>query len=77
MALIKQELNEHIELTRQEDGCLIFDVIQDADNLNKFTVYEEFINQQAFELHQVRVNKSKWGSVSKNVERHYEITIIS
>lgn len=73
MPAIVNELDRHIALTRQEVGCLMFDVEQDAKNKNKFHVKEEFINREAFEYHQKRVAASNWGKVSVNVERHYQI----
>jgi autoinducer 2-degrading protein len=70
---VKDELTTHMALTKQENGCLVFEVSQDAENVNKFNVYEEFINRESFSNHQDRVGKSKWGAVTVNVERHYEI----
>lgn len=74
IAAIKKELNNHIELTRQECGCLVFEVSQDAENSNRFNVYEEFTDRESFASHQNRVGKSKWGAITVNVERHYEIS---
>ena len=71
---IEEELPNHIRLTRNEEGCRVFQVSQDADNANRFNVYEEFSTRSSFELHQRRVQSSKWGRVSKYVERHYQIT---
>lgn len=71
---VEQELPTHIKLTREEDGCLVFNVLQDTKNINRFNVYEEFTNANAFELHQARVSNSIWGEVTANVERHYEIS---
>lgn len=70
---VTSELPTHIELTRHETGCIEFNVIQDADNANRFNVYEVFEDKESFMAHQERVKQSKWGQVSKNVERHYEI----
>lgn len=70
---IKSALNEHIRLTRQEPGCVVFTVTQRELEPTIFDVYEEFINKQAFEDHQKRVATSHWGHVSKNAERHYKI----
>lgn len=67
------ELPKHIELTRQEGGCLTFDVSQDPDNKNRFNVYEEFVDHNAFENHQKRVKNSNWGRITANAERHYSI----
>lgn len=70
------ELPEHIALTRQEAGCLVFEVKQDETNPYQFAVYEEFDNQQAFDCHQQRVRDSRWGMVTKDVARHYQIKSI-
>jgi len=67
------ELPNHIKLTREEPGCLVFDVDRDAGDPAKFMVYEEFIDQDAFDRHQARVKASCWGEVASNVDRHYEI----
>ena len=70
---VKTALLTHIKLTKNESGNLVFKVTQDDRNLNKFHVYEEFINQAAFKFHQKRVKQSDWGNVTKNVERHYQV----
>jgi autoinducer 2-degrading protein len=74
IAAVKMELINHIELTRQESGCLVFKVSQDTENLNRFNVYEEFADRSSFANHQDRVRQSTWGATTVNVERHYEIT---
>ena len=77
ISAIQKELPKHIELTRQESGCLSFQVSQDPENPNIFFVQEEFIDKVAFEKHQERVKNSHWGKVAKNVERHYQISGIN
>ncbi len=74
MAAVKLELVNHIELTRQESGCLVFNVSQDTENPNRFNVYEEFADRHSFANHQDRVRQSAWGAVTVNIERHYEIS---
>ena len=69
---VKKELVNHIRLTRQEKGCLVFNVSQDSQNLNKFDVYEEFVDQDSFALHQDRTRDSEWGAIAAHVVRHYE-----
>ena len=71
--IVKNELINHKHLTLQESGCLTFSVTQDKNNFCKFDVYEEFVDQAAFDKHQARVKSSKWGNITKNVERHYQI----
>jgi quinol monooxygenase YgiN len=72
LATVKRELANHIQLTRQEEGCLVFEVTQDNENINRFNVYEEFTSQNAFILHQQRINTSEWGKVSLRLEKHYK-----
>ena len=67
------ELPKHIELSRAETGCVVFTVKQDKLQANRFHVYEEFTNQQAFATHQQRVGASRWGGITKNAIRHYEV----
>ena len=74
MFQVQAELPSHIELTRKEDGCLVFNVHQDEENKNRFNVYEEFRDQVAFDKHQERAAQSEWAKVTTNVERHYEIS---
>lgn len=71
---VKTELPTHIELTRAEEGCLLFEVTQSPEDPCVFSVYEEFVNRTAFELHQQRVRASAWGAVTVDVERHYSIS---
>ena len=65
------ELPNHIKLTRQEEGCVVFKVEQDKNDSYRFNVYEEFVNKESFEAHQERVKESQWGWVAKNVQRNY------
>ncbi|WP_421187965.1 putative quinol monooxygenase [Aeromonas enteropelogenes] len=75
LAQVKDELARHIQLTRAEPGCLVFEVIQDSANPCRFDVYEEFVDNIAFQAHQARVKSSYWGEITANVERHYTVTI--
>lgn len=68
------ELPAHISLTRCEAGCLEFEVKQRAQDPMVFDVFERFESKQAFDLHQARVRASRWGAVTGNVSRHYEIS---
>lgn len=72
--LVKSELLIHTTLTLKEVGCLAFSVIPDQVNPYQFTVYEEFVNQAAFDHHQIRVKSSKWGKITKNVKRSYTVS---
>ncbi len=69
---ILSALEIHKQLTLAETGCLTFQIIPCTDDDSKFNVYEEFIDMQAFEYHQQRVQSSEWGKVSANVKRYYQ-----
>ena len=73
IAAVMAELPNHIALTRLERGCLRFEVKNDAGYGNRFVVYEEFVNREAFDAHQRRVKESRWGAITKDVLRHYRI----
>lgn len=68
------ELDNHIQLTRQEHGCLQFEVTQSRLNPCRFEVCETFRDPTAFAAHQARVKASHWGEITVNVERHYTVT---
>lgn len=68
------ELDNHIQLTRHEYGCLQFEVTQSRLNPCRFEVCETFRDPTAFAAHQARVNASRWGEITVNVERHYTVT---
>ena len=74
MEAVKAALINHIDLTRQEEGCIVFEVTPDPDNANRFNVYEEFTDKESFSKHQERVRNSEWGVITANVERHYQFT---
>ncbi len=73
LATVLKELPNHIALTRKESGCVVFNVAQVEGDDHTFNVYEEFNDKASFEQHQKRVRTSKWGSITRNVQRHYEI----
>lgn len=73
VANVRQALPVHIAATRAEKGCIVFNVEEHATEAGRFEVYEEFETPAAFKLHQKRVRESNWGSVTKNVTRHYVI----
>lgn len=52
---VKTELINHQRLTLAEPGCLVFEVVQYANNPYRFDVHEEFKDRDSFERHQARV----------------------
>jgi len=74
LAAVTAALPEHIKQTREEAGCLFFDVHPDEAVGGKFLVYEEFVSPAAFAAHQRRVRDSAWGRITQDVVRHYQVT---
>jgi len=70
---VQKALPAHIETTREEAGCLMFDVVQDQENKNRFNVHEAFVDKASFYAHQDRARNSNWGVVSANIEKHYHV----
>ncbi len=73
LSAVKEALIEHIRLTRQEEGCLRFDVSPDDESPTRFNVYEEFVDRNAFEDHQRRIVGTSWERATINVARHYQV----
>ena len=74
LAAVEAALPEHTELTRQESGCLKFEVTQDSENKNIFNVHEEFVDSDAFQAHKERMKNTKWVAAAANAERHFDIS---
>ncbi len=66
-------LPAHIALTRQEPGCLSFDVSPDPQVPGRFNVSERFASRADFDAHQKRMRASLWADVTAGIERHYQI----
>lgn len=73
IAQVRQYLPEHQELTRQETGCVSFEVTETADP-HIWNVEERFTSQAAFDAHQIRTRASRWGRETQAIKREYEIS---
>ncbi|MEN4798241.1 MULTISPECIES: putative quinol monooxygenase [Pantoea] len=71
--LVRQYFPEHKELTREETGCVSFEV-RDTTNPLIWKVEELFTNQTTFDGHQKRTKASVWGKETSAIAREYEIT---
>ncbi|RTZ17932.1 antibiotic biosynthesis monooxygenase [Vibrio aquaticus] len=49
--MVKAELIKLIEKTRQEDGCINYDLHQDNDNPAHFVFHENWASEAALEAH--------------------------
>jgi len=70
---VRAALPLHIALTRQEPGCLAFEVTQSPDEPTHFLVSEIFAGEDAFAAHQQRAGASDWARVTAGMTRHYSI----
>ena len=70
--IVRRHLPLHIELTRDEPGCLSFEVHQ-TDDRRVWQVAERFVDDEALDQHRVRVAASEWGRVTAGIERRYSI----
>lgn len=67
---VLRHLPLHIELSRNEPGCRVFEVRPTVDPF-VWQVDEEFTDAEAFAAHQDRVRQSAWGRVTAGIERRY------
>ncbi len=68
---VRNALPAHIDLTRQEPGCLEFHVEETEPGV--FRVRELFQDRAAFDAHQARTSTSDWARVTSGFPRDYEI----
>ena len=73
---VREALKDHIRLTRQEPGCLYFQVTPDESVPCRFTVSEAFVDEEAFRTHQSRAKNSPWAKASADVSRHYRSWVV-
>ncbi|WP_338723713.1 antibiotic biosynthesis monooxygenase [Devosia sp. XK-2] len=71
--IVRRHLAEHVRLTREEPGCLSFEVTQTEDPLI-WRVEELFADQAAFDAHQVRTKASEWANKTMFIRRDYAIS---
>ena len=69
---VRRFLPEHIQLTKNEPGCVRFDVQETSDPLI-WTVEELFVDQKSFDAHQERTKQSQWAAETAAIVRQYEI----
>ena len=70
---VRHLLPEHKRLTREESGCISFDVTATAEPL-VWKVEELFVDQKTFAAHQARTKNSLWGTETRSIQREYTIS---
>jgi len=71
---VSAALAMHITLTRAEAGCISFEVTPDPKIAGRFNVSECFVDQAAFDQHQLRTKNSAWAEITDGIPRDYVIT---
>ena len=70
--LVRLYLSRHLELTRAEPGCIVFEVTPEEDGLT-WAVHERFVDQAAFDAHQARAATSDWARQTADIPRDYTV----
>ncbi|HHL42775.1 MAG TPA: antibiotic biosynthesis monooxygenase [Hellea balneolensis] len=73
LSAISEAIPQHVRLTRAEPGCLEFKIAPHENDPCRFSVYERFVDQAAFDFHQDRTRNSEWAKLTKNMKRYYNI----
>ena len=68
--IIQTHLPRHVRLSRNEPGCLRFD-IRATDDPFVWQLDELFIDEEAFAAHQARTLASEWASLSAGISRDF------
>lgn len=71
--IARENLPEHIRLTREEPGCVSFEVTP-TDDPFVWALNETFTSAETFRAHQARTKASHWGRVSEGILRDFEVT---
>ena len=71
--IVRTHLPEHIRLSREEPGCLSFNVISTDDPLI-WRLDESFTDREAFETHQTRTRASAWYRATALLKRDFRVT---
>ncbi len=70
---VRAALPEHIRLSRNEPGCLAFDVRQSSEDPCRWELDERFADRAAFEAHQARTRQSAWWRATSHMRRDFRI----
>lgn len=66
-------LPDHIALSQQEPGCLLFTIVQTGAGACVFDVSERFVDQNAFDAHTARTRKSIWWQKTQHIPRNLTV----
>lgn len=64
-------LPEHSRLTNLEEGCVYFRVTACKDVEGRYLVEEAFLDEEAYDAHVHRAQKTGWVEITQNIIRSY------
>ena len=67
-------LPAHIQFTRAEPGCLVFEVVRSMSDPVRFAVREIFATKVDFDAHQLRMKDTIWARATQGIPRDYVLT---
>ncbi|MDO8882394.1 MAG: antibiotic biosynthesis monooxygenase [Pseudotabrizicola sp.] len=70
--VVRAHLPEHIRLSREEPGCLSFNVAQTDDPMI-WDVQESFRTRADFDAHQTRTRASLWFDATRHILRDFRV----
>lgn len=73
-AKLKSDWETHVDLSRQEEGCISFEYTYDAQRTGRVHISEIYTDEAAFEAHKARAMQAGWVELSKDAERHFEMS---
>lgn len=72
---ILAHVDEHVRLTRAEEGCLEFSISETRDPL-VFQVDEMFASEEDYQAHRARTESTEWAEATKGIKRKYNISMV-
>jgi quinol monooxygenase YgiN len=67
-------LPEHVRLTREEMGCLSYEVYRSMADPVCFAVRAVYRDRDSLAAHQVRAGDTDWGRATKGATRDFRLT---
>ncbi len=71
--LVKAEISKLIDVTREEEGCITYDLHQDNENPNFFLVYEIWENEILWKKHAENPNLSAFTKATEGAVAEFTV----
>jgi quinol monooxygenase YgiN len=74
LELFRAALVDHVRLSRDEPGCLTFEITQDPADPCRWILDETFRDMAAFEAHRARARDSDWHRLTGHMDRDIRVS---